>query len=166
MKASAMRLNLSQTTALRTYRGGAFEYLFTSTPKALLPREIKTCGDTLVAFMLAELSADNSCTSPLDGARRLRNAAMDLLQVAQRLQAMANVPADDNLHRVMWTIDVVATDVRTAALEALAVQRNTYSTATHFEVMDPRTGASQQVDLGLIPLTPAELRKVLRASIE
>lgn len=165
MKAIAMRLTLSQTTALRAYRGGAFDYLIDFTPQALLAREIKTCGDTLVSFMLAELSADNSCTSPLDGARRLRNAAMDLLQVAQRLQAMSNIPADNSMRRVIWTIDVAAADARTAALEALAVQRNTYSTGTHFEVLDPCTGAAEQIDLGLIPLTPADLRKALRASV-
>lgn len=155
-----MRLNICQTTALRTYQRGEFDYLIAFTPQALLPREIKTCGDSLVPFILNELSNDNDCDGPLEGARRLFRAAQELFAVAQRLQAMTNIAADRGLCRVTWTIDVVAADARTAALQALAIQRNTHSIATHFEVLDLHTGETNEVDLGLTPLSAAELREV------
>jgi len=161
-----MRFNQCQTTALATYCNGDFEYLIHHTPQADLAREIKNCGDTLVAFMLAELSNDNDCSSAEEGARRLTDTAQALLDVAHRLRTIAGLPANNNMRRVTWTIDVVAADARSAALEALAIQRNASSIATAFEVLDPGTGHTEQVDLDLTRLSPGELRAVLRSSIE
>lgn len=166
MKDTAMRFNRCQTAALATYCNGDFDYLVHHTPQALLRREIQRCGDTLVAFMLQELSNENDCTSPDEGVRRLTNAAQSLLEVAQHLRAIDNLPTDANMRRVTWTIDVVASDPRSAALEALAIQRNASSIATAFEVLDPGTGRTERVDLGLTPLSPGELRAVLRGAIE
>lgn len=158
-------LNLWQTTALDTYKTGDFAYLMEHVPQALLPREIERCGDGLLRFILAELSTNADCTDATTAIRRLTCAAQDLIAIAQRIKAVADIPADDGMRRVYWTIDVVATDARTAALQALAAQRNPQSIATQFEVLDPATGQTEVVDLGLTPLDAGELRAVLRDAI-
>jgi hypothetical protein len=49
-------------------------------------------------------------------------------------------------YRVIWTIDLDADSPEDAAFKALAIQRDTASIATHFEVIDPE-GQTKEVDL-------------------
>jgi len=61
-------------------------------------------------------------------------------------------------YRVLWTIDLNAYSPEEAARQALAIHRNPYSWATHFEVRDPH-GRIQEVDLGY-PAEPSRARPV------
>lgn len=48
---------------------------------------------------------------------------------------------------VTWEIDIWAHDAKDAAEQALVIQRDKMSTATCFQVIEPNTGETVEIDL-------------------
>ena len=69
-----MPLNAFQITALETYSNGEFSYL-TSVATAEFETVLARCGDTLLHFILRELSTTEGCHTRSDAILRLASAA-------------------------------------------------------------------------------------------
>jgi len=72
-----MPLNAFQITALETYSNGEFSYL-TSVPTAEFETVLARCGDTLLLFILRELSTTEGCHTRSDAILRLASAAEEI----------------------------------------------------------------------------------------
>jgi hypothetical protein len=72
-----MPLNAFQITALETYSNGEFSYLATI-PIAEFETSLARCGDTLLLFILRELSATEGCHKRSDAILRLATAAEEI----------------------------------------------------------------------------------------
>ena len=72
-----MLLNAFQITALETYFNGEFSYL-TSVPTAEFETVLARCGDTLLHFILRELSPTEGCHTRSDAILRLASAAEEI----------------------------------------------------------------------------------------
>ena len=72
-----MPLNAFQIAALETYSNGEFSYL-TSVPIAEFETSLARCGDTLLLFILRELSATEGCHTRSDAILRLATAAEEI----------------------------------------------------------------------------------------
>ncbi len=89
MKAHPMN-DYQAAVALR-YGGGEFAHLIAD---AQWRQHLPECGDTLFAFLMLELSAEEGCASRHEALRRLRMAAVDLLSA---VDAITQLPASDGL---------------------------------------------------------------------
>jgi hypothetical protein len=69
--------NAFQITALETYSNGEFSYL-ASIPIAEFETSLARCGDTLLHFILHELSPAESCHTRSDAILRLASAAEEI----------------------------------------------------------------------------------------
>ena len=69
-----LHLNAFQITALEIYSNGEFSYL-TTIPIAEFETSLARCGDTLLLFILRELSATEGCHTRSDAILRLASAA-------------------------------------------------------------------------------------------
>jgi len=72
-----MPLNAFQIAALETYSNGEFSYL-TTVPIAEFETSLARCGDTLLPFILRELSAAEGCHTRSDAILRLATAAEEI----------------------------------------------------------------------------------------
>ena len=72
-----MLLNAFQIAALETYSNGEFSYL-TSVPIAEFETVLARCGDTLLHFILRELSTTEGCHTRSDAILRLASAAEEI----------------------------------------------------------------------------------------
>ena len=72
-----MPLNAFQIAALETYSNGEFSYL-TTIPIAEFETALARCGDTLLLFILRELSATEGCHKRSDAILRLATAAEEI----------------------------------------------------------------------------------------
>lgn len=73
-RAMPLHLNAFQIAALETYSNGEFSHL-TSVPIAEFETSLARCGDTLLHFILHELSAAEGCHTLSDAILRLASAA-------------------------------------------------------------------------------------------
>jgi len=72
-----LHLNAFQITALEIYSNGEFSYL-TSVRTAEFETVLARCGDTLLLFILRELSATEGCHTRSDAILRLATAAEEI----------------------------------------------------------------------------------------
>ncbi len=72
-----LHLNAFQTAVLETYSNGEFSYL-ASVPIAEFETSLARCGDTLLHFILHELSASDGCHTRSDAILRLASAAEEI----------------------------------------------------------------------------------------
>ena len=72
-----MPLNAFQIAALETYSNGEFSYL-ASVPIAEFETSLARCGDTLLHFILRELSTTEGCHTRSDAILRLASAAEEI----------------------------------------------------------------------------------------
>ncbi len=72
-----MPLNAFQITALEIYSNGEFSYL-TSVPTAEFETSLARCGDTLLHFILCELSTTEGYHTRSDAILRLATAAEEI----------------------------------------------------------------------------------------
>ena len=72
-----LHLNAFQITALEIYSNGEFSYL-TSVPTAEFEISLARCGDTLLHFILCELSTTDGCHARSDAILRLASAAEEI----------------------------------------------------------------------------------------
>ncbi len=72
-----MPLNAFQITALEIYSNGEFSYL-TSVPTAEFETSLARCGDTLLHFILCELSTTEGYHTRSDAILRLASAAEEI----------------------------------------------------------------------------------------
>jgi hypothetical protein len=70
-------LNAFQIAALETYSNGEFSYL-ASVPIAEFETSLARCGDTLLHFILRELSTAEGCHTRSDAILRLASAAEEI----------------------------------------------------------------------------------------
>ncbi len=72
-----MPLNAFQIAALETYSNGEFSYL-TTVPIGEFEISLARCGDTLLLFILRELSTTEGCHTRSDAILRLASAAEEI----------------------------------------------------------------------------------------
>lgn len=139
-----------QRTALATYDLGEFSYLADATGAHALKESLRDCGDSLLRFIVSELSAREDCNSYDDALRRMTTARNQLNDLIDDLQEYAPAPTSTGTsphYRLGWFIDSDALSPIAAAREALAIQRNHSSTATVFKVRETATGTVSSIDL-------------------
>jgi hypothetical protein len=139
-----------QRTALTTYALSEFAYLADATNARALKESLRDCGDSLLRFIVSELSAREDCDSFDDAIRRITVARNQLSDLIEDLQAQAATRAETDCSprfRLVWAMDSDATTPLAAAQEALAIQRRTNSTATVFKVRETATGEVSTIDL-------------------
>lgn len=76
-------LNDMQRAVLQDYATGDFAYLIADPP-----RDLSALGDTLLSFILIELSENEDCEGVEDAIRRLKNGQDDLEQALASLRAL------------------------------------------------------------------------------
>lgn len=139
-----------QRTALDCYQLGEFRYLAEVGTNSQLTQGLRDCGDSLLRFIVSELSERESCTSFEDAVRRITVARNQLSDVIEDLEEAAKSPPihpSSARFRVSWRIDLDASHPRDAAQQALDIHRDSSSIATHFTVHDTLTGETTSVDL-------------------
>ncbi len=139
-----------QRTALTTYGLGEFANLAEATNARALKESLRDCGDSLLRFIVSELSAREDCNSSDDAIRRMTEARSQLDDLIEGLHAQSATPAateSSPRFRLVWAIDSDATTPIAAPQEALATQRRTGSTATVFKVRETATGKVSTIDL-------------------
>jgi hypothetical protein len=72
-----LHLNAFQIAVLETYSNGEFSYL-TSVPIGEFETSLARCGDTLLHFILRELSTTEGCRTRSDAILRLASAAEEI----------------------------------------------------------------------------------------
>ncbi|MGO9232571.1 MAG: hypothetical protein ACLP4V_00180 [Methylocella sp.] len=77
-------LNAFQIAALETYSNGEFFYL-TSVPIGEFETSLARCGDTLLQFILHELSTTEGCHTRSDAILRLAGAAEEIDMIVATL---------------------------------------------------------------------------------
>ncbi len=82
-------LNAIQIAALETYSNGEFSYL-ASVPIAEFETSLARCGDTLLHFILHELSPAEGCHTRSDAILRLASAAEAIGAIIDTLHAARN----------------------------------------------------------------------------
>lgn len=85
-------LTAFQITVLETYDHGDFAYL-AKLPSQEFDEELARCGDTLLKFILIELSHKEDCLTISDAIRRLATASDD---IATAIGKLYELPADDH----------------------------------------------------------------------
>ena len=141
-----------QRAALNSYDLGEFRYLAETETGKDLHEGLRDCGDSLLRFIVAELSHREDCTSFHEAVRRMttaRNQINDLIEDLQ--EAAANPAAKDLSYTARWLIQLNAASPLDAARQALAIQRDPASIATHFTVRDNATGETTSIDLAEEP---------------
>ena len=81
-------LNKAQAVCLETYSGGDFAHLVEVDSKEELDAAMADCGDTLLQFLMIELSASEDCDSTVTAINRITTAISDLTNVLQAIQAL------------------------------------------------------------------------------
>jgi len=87
----APALNAFQMTALETYANGEFSYL-ASVPPQDFDTSLERCGDSLLTFILHELSPAEGCQTLSAAILRLASAAEEIDTVIDRLHAAQRIP--------------------------------------------------------------------------
>ncbi len=81
-----------QRTALTTYDLGEFAYLADATDARALKECLRDCGDSLLRFIISELSAREDCDSYDVAVRRMTVARNQLSDLIEDLQDQAGTP--------------------------------------------------------------------------
>lgn len=137
-------------TALMRYDMGVFAYLTECTSAQALQLGLRDCGDSLVRFIVSELSPQEDCESYDTAIQRVTTARNQLSDLIDDLQEDANAPpatTGSPRYRLGWFIDSDAVTPLAAVQEALHIQRNHQSTATVFTVRENDTGKITTIDL-------------------
>lgn len=80
-------INAAQAQCLKTYEGGEFAHLLEQPSEETFMKACKECGDTLLVFLMIELSAAEGCDSETEAASRLDKAIEQLQAVRNSLEA-------------------------------------------------------------------------------
>lgn len=80
-------LNNWQKTALSTYQRGNFGYLADFTSQGPFTAALGQCGDSLLRFIVSELSDGEDCASADEADRRIERAIDDMRAVLDALRA-------------------------------------------------------------------------------
>lgn len=139
-----------QRATLMTYDLGDFAYLADATDASALRESLRDCGDSLLRFIISELSANEDCEDFPTAIRRIttaRNQLNDLIDDLQEASSESSNTMIGPKYRLAWFIDSDAPTPAAAAREALAAQRRSRSTATVFRVRDNTTGKVSTIDL-------------------
>ena len=80
-------ISMAQAACLRLYSKGGFEHLLDSKTEEDFVAGYKDAGDTLLTFLMIELSASEDCESVVDAVQRVDNAIDDLEAVKRSLEA-------------------------------------------------------------------------------
>ena len=136
-----------QRAALASYDLGEFRYIADATTAATLREGLRDCGDSLLRFIVSELSPQEDCESFDDAIRRMTVARNQLNDLIEDLQEAANNPAAALPFTARWLIELDASSPQDAARKALAIHRDPASIATHFTVRDNTTGETTDIDL-------------------
>ena len=141
-----------QRRALQAYDLGEFRYLAEAKSAKSLHDGLRGCGDSLLRFIVAELSHREDCTSFQEAVRRMTTARNQLNELIEDLQETADTPdATDRPYTVHWLIELDASSPLDAARQALTIQRDPASIATLFMVRDNATGETTSIDLAKEP---------------
>lgn len=139
-----------QRAALITYDLGEFAYLADAIDARALKESLRDCCDSLLRFIVSELSAREDCNGYDDALRRMtiaRNQLNDLIDDLQEYAAAPTSTGASPRYRLGWFIDSDAPSPISAACEALAIQHDHRSTATVFKVRETATGKVYTIDL-------------------
>ena len=136
-------------TALMHYDMGEFAYLTESASAQSLRANLRNCGDSLLRFIVSELSTQEGCENCDTAIHRLTTAARNQLSDLTDLQAdtAPHTTTGSPRYRLGCFIDSDANTPVAAAQEALHIQRNHQSTATVFTVRENETGKITTIDL-------------------
>jgi hypothetical protein len=85
-----MQLNQFQKAVLATYGNGDFAHLAETTfvSHAEFNQALAKCGDTLLTFIVKELSTTEGCEDLEEALDRMATARRDIVQVEQALEAL------------------------------------------------------------------------------
>ena len=79
-------MNIFQKTVLQVYANGEFAHL--SDMENLELAQVQNLGDTLLTFLLIELSDNEDCDGPYEATRRVQAAIGQLIQVQSALNQL------------------------------------------------------------------------------
>lgn len=82
-KSKGESLDALQKLVLEHYCRGEFAHVST-------PEEVSECGDSLVGFLMSELSTNSDCENVSMAVHRLGNAISELEQLKSRLEQIEN----------------------------------------------------------------------------
>ena len=82
-------LNKAQAACLETYAGGDFSHLLGLNSKDEVNAAIAECGDTLLKFLMIELSTSEDCDSTVTAMGRIAAAIEDLTAVKGAIDVLA-----------------------------------------------------------------------------
>lgn len=81
-------LNKAQTVCLQSYATGDFAHLLEIESKESFDAAIDDCGDTLLRFLMIELSTSEDCDSTETAVRRIMTTISDLKVVSDAIESL------------------------------------------------------------------------------
>jgi hypothetical protein len=87
-KMSKSHINKAQAVCLEVYANGEFSHLLELDSKTALDLEIADCGDTLLKFLMIELSTSEDCDGTDTAIARIATAMNDLKTVQDAIGAL------------------------------------------------------------------------------